>query len=142
MLGGHYSFHKKGFVGQFPCRSSSAPADPILALFRVGQLSRLGKSFLMLYDVPNQKRIHETRDLPRCGKNEMFAKLPLHDGMNRHPFVAIRETHPENPRKPEVAQTEFTANTGGAGGYTKFHSINHKAWNELREKGYEAVTFV
>ena len=63
----------------------------------------------MLYDVPNQKRIHATRVLPRYGKNEMHAKLPPHDGMSRRPFVAIRETYPENPRKPKVAQTEFTS---------------------------------
>lgn len=72
----------------------------------------------------------------------MLTELPFHDGMNRHPFAAIRETHPENFRKPKVAQTEFTANTCGASGCTEFHSMNHKEWNELREKGYEAVTFV
>jgi len=41
-----------------------------------------------------------------------------------------------------VAQTGFTTNTRGACGYTEFHSLNHKEWNELREKGYEAITFV
>jgi hypothetical protein len=45
---------------------------------------------------PTKGKAYAKRDLPKCRKHEMLTVLPLHDGMNMRPFVAIRETYPEN----------------------------------------------